>query len=142
MRRKGRSIREAQVVRRADMKRPTDVQVCIGTKHYPTGIEQKQIGPGDLRPYLPVDAGRLPAGDPAHNICDGGWPSECHTLSRADIELAKAMKQIAAPDLPHGGIDAVVWPSQRPLGPETAVQGELRMAEPKQRDEQHATTEQ
>ena len=32
------------------------------------------------------------SGDPAHNIRDGVWPGERRTLTRADIELAKAMK--------------------------------------------------
>src|SRR5689334_13938216 len=38
------------------------------------------------------------------------------------------MKQIRSTDLPQGGIDEVVRPGQSPRGPQTPIQGDLRVA--------------
>src|SRR5687768_16073575 len=68
-------------------------------------------------------------------------PRKGGTFPLRQVELAKAVTQIAAPDLPHGGIDAVVRPVQRPLGPETAVQRELRMTQGGESAEEQKATE-
>ena len=56
------------------MKRPRDVQAGIGTKHYPSRIEQIQICafcPQLLvSPQYPVNVRLLPSGDPTQDMLD------------------------------------------------------------------------
>ena len=91
-----RSIGEAQKIRRAHMKGATHIQACIGSKQHPARIEQIQIRPGNLRAQQPVDRGRLPPCHPPQDIGNRVRTREGRALPCPHIELAKAMKQIAA----------------------------------------------
>ena len=98
------------------MKGPADRQACIRAKQDPTGIEQEQIRPGDLRPEEPVNGGRLPPGDPAQDIGNRIRAGEGGAAPSGHVELAEAVEEIAAADLAQLGANAVVGPMQRPWG--------------------------
>ena len=89
-----------------------------------------------------MNLGPLASRDPAQNITNRRGTRERRAASGGHVKLAKAVKEIAAPGLPQLGADPVVRPGQRLLGPQTAVQGHLGLANPEQCDEQHAAPEQ
>ena len=52
------------------------------------------------------------------------------------------MKEIRAADLSHTVGNEVIWSTDRPTGAETPVQGDLCLATPEQRAEQHTGSHQ
>jgi len=111
------------------MKRPPDVQAGIGTKHDPSRIQQIHICPRNLRPDGPIDTRRTPTRDSAQDIGNRVRARKGDTFPWGQVELAKAMEQIRAPDLAHTGGDEGVRAAHRPARAETAVQGDLCLTE-------------
>src|SRR5262249_16822661 len=90
----------------------------------------------NLRPNGAIDAGGTPTRDSPDDIGNGIWSRKGGTFPSEQVELSKAMKQIRSADLPHTAGYGVVRSSQRSTATETAVQGDLCLA-----DRQHATEE-
>src|SRR5262245_224700 len=102
------AIGQAQIVGGADVKRATDVQTGVGTKEHPTGIEQVQMGAGNLRADEAINEGLVAAGDATQDIGDVAGAREGGTFPRREVEVPKAVKQIRATDLPDAGRDLIV----------------------------------
>ncbi len=144
--RKGGPVRKAQQVRRADMKRPADIQAGTRAKQHPTRVEQIQICSRDGRLQPPIDDRLLPPSDPTQNIHNPSRSAEARGIVCPDTEAVKTMKQVGPIPRPCAARDVVDGAALGHGSAQGAIGrdggGHLGLAAGKQHAEQQTTTEQ
>src|SRR4029453_8889853 len=103
-------IREAHVVRRADVEGATHIQGRPGTEHPAGRVEQEEVRPGEVRGLdRPLDPRHLTSGDATQDVRNArpGRVAEVRDVAAADAEETEAVEQVAPGARPAGDVERV-----------------------------------
>ena len=108
------------------MKRAFDIQRCIQAKEKTEGVQQPEIGAGDIASQFAVYPGGIATRHPADDIGCTCRTGESGVIAGIDIEIPEAVKEIGAFLLSETGRNRDVFSDgvQGGGGPQGAVCGD------------------
>src|SRR5262249_1202964 len=118
------AIRKGNVISRARVEGPLDVERRVATEQDPLGIQQKQIRSRDRGTYRAIAIRAGSPGHPTQNVLDPTGTIEARDVAGANAEVFETVKLIGSADRP--AVDVVHVARRRDGGTERAVRPDLR----------------